>query len=428
MKKLALFTFVGLFLLTGSMSLRGETPRANTVFKDDINGAEGKVFRVDLGKKSFELLKPLAYDFSKDVGGKAWHTVYWTDETRIAKSITKPDFSDIKKPCIIDFRLDENNAKALAAGRPFTFTKAILDKGIKTATGATDDHRQVVAMFTPDAGAAPKRGMIRLGGKDIKASRGRRNSQIYLHEALTPEDLGKGFWKTRIQGKEIGGRFIIDSMELYPSVDPCAGDDPGLPRVLFVGDSIAFGYLDAAKAALKGIANCHIIGDNCWSVYRGSTYAEYWAGDYKRKGMQWDVIHFNSGLHDLKQSSPKVPYAVPLDKYRKYLEKETQILQKTGATLIWCSTTPVPNSTGGRYGRQKGASAEFNKAAMEVMRKHTTIHINDLYKVVNDSPAFDNWRKGRNVHYAANLQPIVGKAVADAVIKALKSRNRGARK
>lgn len=423
MKRFMMLVFTGLLLLTGTTPLHGGIDRTGREFKEDLNGAEGKVFRVDLNNKSFELLTTLQYDFDKDVGGKPWHTVYWTEETRLAKAVEKPDFAGIESPCIVDFRLDENNAKALAAGKPFTFSQAIIDPYAKTAAGAANDNQRVVGLFTPDAGPAPKSGTVKVNGKDVKASLGRRNSQIWLHEAVTPADLSKGFWRARIQDKGVGGKFIVDSMELHPAVDPCDGDDPKLPRVLIVGDSVAFMYLDAVKAALKGIANCHIIDDNCWSVYRGSTFMDYWLGDYKQKSMQWDVIQFNSGLHDLKQSAPSAPYAVPLDKYKKYLEKEVKVLERTGAKLIWCTTTPVPNSSGGKYGRQKGAPVEFNKAAMEVMKKFPEIEINDLYKVVNDSPAFDKWRKGNNVHFSAAEQPILGKAVADAVIAALKSRS-----
>ena len=165
---------------------------AMTFFKEDINGAHGKVFRVDLNKKCFELLKTLQYDFDKDVGGKAWHTVYWTDETTITKVIEETDFAGIKSPCIVDFRLDENNAKALASGKPSTFSQAIIDPDTRTATGATNDNQRVVGLFTPDAGPAPKSGTIKVNGKDVKASLGRRNSQIYLHQTLTPVELGKG--------------------------------------------------------------------------------------------------------------------------------------------------------------------------------------------------------------------------------------------
>jgi len=151
----------------------------------------------------------------------------------------------------------------------------------------------------------------------------------------------------------------------------------------------------------------------------------YWLGDYSRKGLRWDVIQFNSGLHDMKQKTLGGDYAVPVDVYKKNLRKQMEIMKKTGATLIWCSTTPVQNDSGSaRYAfRTKGAERDFNQAAMEVMREYPEIQINDLCKVVNESSVFDTWRKRKDVHfYRQDEQAVLGKAVADAVTKALKSR------
>ena len=152
---------------------------------------------------------------------------------------------------------------------------------------------------------------------------------------------------------------------------------------------------------------------------------ELWLGDYKEKGMHWDVIQFNHGLHDLKQSYDAATgvfgdYAVPLEDYQKNLEKEIAIMKKTGAKLIWCSTTPVPNDNKGTYARRKGAEREFNQAALEVMRRHPEILITDLQQLVDQSPAFDNWRKGIDVHfYTEEEQKLLGEAVAATVRKAL---------
>jgi len=311
-------------LLAGSAS--GDAP-------EDLNGAQGKIFNVNLSTKSFELLKQTVYD--PETGeGKSRHTVYWNDKT--------------------------------------------------TFSGQNE---------------------------------------------MGPEDISKGFWKTRIQGKEINGKFVIESMELERLVDPRSTDAPDLPRVLVVGDSISMNYEKAAKAALKRIANYHRNDGNCFSTYHGIAFMEYWLGDYTQKGLQLDVIQFNHGLHDLKQRSPGAKYAVPIEAYKKNLKKEIQIMKKTGATLIWCSTTPVPNSRGGKYGRQKGAEKVFNEAALEVMREYPGIQINDLCKIVNESSVFDKWRKGSDVHFwKPEEQAVLGKAVADAVIKALAVRKAAADK
>lgn len=202
-------------------------------------------------------------------------------------------------------------------------------------------------------------------------------------------------------------------------------DVPKLPRVLVIGDSISINYHEAAKAALHGVADYQRIEGNSFSTVFGVTNMAAWLGDYKAKGRQWDVIQFNHGLHDLKQAYDKTTdtwgnYAVSVNDYMRNLELEIKILKETGAKLIWCSTTPVPNSNKGQYARRKGAEEEFNRAAMEVMRRHPEIQINDLHEVVDSSPVFDNWRKGVDVHYyKEEEQKKLGEAVAAAVRKAL---------
>jgi acyl-CoA thioesterase-1 len=210
-----------------------------------------------------------------------------------------------------------------------------------------------------------------------------------------------------------------------PLADPRNTDDPKLPRVLVVGDSISMNYHEAAKNALTGVANYHRIEGNSFSTVFGVANMELWLGDYKQPGQHWDVIQFNHGLHDLKQTYDAATdtwgdYAVSLEDYKRNLEREIAIMQQTGAKLIWCSTTPVPNSNKGQYARRKGAAAVFNQAAMEVMRKHPEIQVNDLYQVVAGSPVFDDWRKGNDVHFRPAEQAVLGEAVAAAVRKALK--------
>ncbi len=97
---------------------------------------------------------------------------------------------------------------------------------------------------------------------------------------------------------------------------------------------------------------------------------ESWLGDRK-----WDVIHFNFGLHDLKYMGPNNenladPKAkgshqqVPIDQYAANLKQIAERLKKTGATVIWCETTPVPEgSRGTRRGR---FGKRYNDAAAKV--------------------------------------------------------------
>src|SRR5688572_8105941 len=72
-------------------------------------------------------------------------------------------------------------------------------------------------------------------------------------------------------------------------------DDPALPRVLLIGDSISIGYTVPTRERLAGKANVHRPGVNCGPTTRGVENLDKWLGDKK-----WDVIHFNFGLHDLR--------------------------------------------------------------------------------------------------------------------------------
>ncbi len=392
---------------------------------DGLDGATGHIFKVDPGSKSFELLKETEYAPKTDIGQSRF-TVHWDADTKITKVGEVTSFGGIGKPVYAVFQgIDATNAKALAEGKPFEVRVATIPASAAKPPAADPELKQIVGLFTPDAGDAPKSGTLEIDGKSIKLSMRPRNARIYIHERLSPADLEKGFWQTTIHGKETDGRFLISSMEVAPLADPLATDEPKLPRVLVIGDSISMNYFDVAKEELKGIANFHRNEGNSFSTAQGVRNMELWLGNHQEKGRHWDIIQFNHGLHDLKQAYDKETdtfgdYAVSLDDYKANLEKEIAIMKTTGAKLIWCATTPVQNTNKGPYARQKGASAIFNKAALEVMAKHPEIQINDLHGIITNSPVFDPWRKTSDVHfYKDEERRVLGKAVADAVRKAL---------
>ena len=147
-------------------------------------------------------------------------------------------------------------------------------------------------------------------------------------------------------------------------------DDPALPRVLLIGDSISIGYTVPVQEMLKGKANVHRIPTNGGPTTNGLKHIEQWLGD-----KPWDVIHFNWGLHDLKYIDDKGALVdveqghqqVPIEEYEQNLRTLVERLQKTEAKLIWRSTTPVPE---GATGRVVGDSAKYNAVAAAIMQEH----------------------------------------------------------
>jgi len=208
-----------------------------------------------------------------------------------------------------------------------------------------------------------------------------------------------------------------------PSAMQPVTDDPTLPRVLLIGDSISIGYTVPVRAMLKGKANVHRPLTNCGPTSKGVKELNGWLGDKK-----WDVIHFNFGLHDLKYLGPQGqnladPKAatshvqVPVDEYEKNLRTIVARLKKTGAVLIWRSTTPVP---AGAKGRVVGDSAKYNAVAARIMKEHN-IAVDDQYAFC--MPRLAEIQLKANVHFsAAGSKQLAGQTVK-AITAALKSRD-----
>lgn len=194
-------------------------------------------------------------------------------------------------------------------------------------------------------------------------------------------------------------------------------DDPKLPRVLLIGDSISIGYTLPTRAVLKGKVNLHRIPTNGGPTTRGLANIDAWLGKGK-----WDVIHFNWGLHDLKYINGKGGLVdvkqgkqqVPIDVYEKNLRKLVQRMKKTGAKLIWCSTTPVPP---GAKGRVPGDAVKYNEAAARVM-KDEGVATDDLYGFAK--PRLAKIQQPKNVHFTAAGSKALAEEVAKQITRALK--------
>lgn len=186
-------------------------------------------------------------------------------------------------------------------------------------------------------------------------------------------------------------------------------DDPSLPRVLLIGDSISIGYTVPVREILKGKANLHRIPTNGGPTIRGVASIDKWLGDSK-----WDVIHFNWGLHDLKQDD-KGKRQVPIADYEKKLTTLVKRLKKTGATLIWANTTPVPEGKV-RPTRDPADVVKYNEVAEKIMKEHD-VQVNDLYTFA--LPKLKSIQRPVNVHFTPAGSKELAKEVSKRILQAL---------
>jgi hypothetical protein len=199
-------------------------------------------------------------------------------------------------------------------------------------------------------------------------------------------------------------------------------DNPALPRVLLIGDSISIGYTVPVRTALKDKANVHRPPTNCQYTGFGLQNLKTWLGTSR-----WDVIHFNWGIWDthyldkrtgalIRDEKAADPAQIRLrytpEEYGKNLDKLVTILEGTGAKLIWASSTPILSRTGDRFKDIEN----LNTVAAGVMKAHG-IPVNDLYSLV--LPQAAKWQSPDKVHFNPGGNKVLGDQVVQKILDAL---------
>jgi acyl-CoA thioesterase-1 len=187
-------------------------------------------------------------------------------------------------------------------------------------------------------------------------------------------------------------------------------DEPGLPRVLLIGDSISVYYTVPTRKLLQGQANVHRIPEGGDNTGFGLKHLDEWLGAGK-----WDVIHFNWGIHDLT-IKPNGEHEVPLAEYDKNLRELVRRLKLTGAKLVWATTTPIPEHVNGR---KNGDAVAYNAAARAIMEGNH-IFIDDLYNFA--LPRLKELQVPNDVHFTYAGSDVLAEQVANSILFVLRSK------
>jgi lysophospholipase L1-like esterase len=219
-------------------------------------------------------------------------------------------------------------------------------------------------------------------------------------EGLPPEEQA---WE-KLLGEQLGSFYLPlhkqDRVAGRTTAWSFVRDEPGLPRVLLIGDSVSRGYTLAARKGLAGKANVHRAPANCGPTASGLKHLDAWLGEGR-----WDLIHFNFGIHD--RNTPVADYAARL-------EQLVERLEKTGATLVWATTTPIPDTP--EAGQTAASIVERNAAAAEVMARHR-VAIDDLFTFI--TPRLAEVQPPGDVHFTAAGYDLLGGQVAAAIAAAI---------
>lgn len=162
------------------------------------------------------------------------------------------------------------------------------------------------------------------------------------------------------------------------------------PRALIIGDSISIGYMEPVRELAKGMFDVQHNPGNATHSARGVEMIEQWVASPQ----PWSLIHFNFGLHDLRRMDTG-KHQIPIDAYEANLRKIVAVLKKTGAHLVWASTTPVPKGDLNPP-RSDADVVAYNAVARKIMDENG-IDILDLYSLA--LPRLGEIQRAVNVHF-----------------------------
>lgn len=209
------------------------------------------------------------------------------------------------------------------------------------------------------------------------------------------------------------------SNQKAPSGQPVStGQEKGVPNVLIIGDSISLGYAPYVKTQLQGRVNIvHAPGNNAGTTLGCQKLTE-WLGD-----TQWDLIHFNWGLHDLKHvkadtgqnsNDPNDPQQADIQQYKKNMEQLVKQLKRTRAKLIFATTTPYP--AGVKPCRLPEDAQRYNRVACQIMKKNG-ITVNDLHDYI--LPRLQELQQPVNVHFSKQGSEVLAAQVVTSIMAGL---------
>ena len=173
-----------------------------------------------------------------------------------------------------------------------------------------------------------------------------------------------------------------------------------LPRVLLVGDSICNGYQGGVRSRLSRKMNVtYWISSYCVTSKPYLTLLSVYLDE-----AEYDVIHFNNGLHSLQ---------TPTADYERAYQAALELIRRKQpkAKLVWCSSTPLTDVA------KTAKCRELNAAAERAVAKVGGIAKDDLYALCDKFDRKSDWRDV--YHFKAHAIAKQAEQVADVVLNAL---------
>ena len=184
-------------------------------------------------------------------------------------------------------------------------------------------------------------------------------------------------------------------------------------KVLLLGDSIRMFYEKEVKTLLGEEYEVFSPSENCrFSSYMLNSL-RFWLNDSSNP----DIIHFNAGLWDTAILYSEDGCFTPIDEYVRNMKKVLRELKRTGAKIIFATSTPVSDKKETLPGPMPPAHKNtdiqsYNNAVLEAF-KDEDIVINDLFTAMYENK--EKYLSDDMIHPNDDGVKLLGQAVADAI-------------
>ncbi|MBI2437917.1 MAG: SGNH/GDSL hydrolase family protein [Lentisphaerae bacterium] len=180
-----------------------------------------------------------------------------------------------------------------------------------------------------------------------------------------------------------------------------------MKKVMLIGDSIRISYEAAARKRLADVAEVWGPDENCRFVKYTLWNANAWISQCGKP----DIIHWNNGIWDVYRQNTEMGIFTPIEEYAADLKRVMGELRRTGAKVIWATTTPVKPEC---LTCRNEDIERYNAEAARIMTAEQ-VAINDLNRLlISDLNGFISQD---NVHLSEAGVEACGEAVARVIRK-----------
>ncbi len=182
-----------------------------------------------------------------------------------------------------------------------------------------------------------------------------------------------------------------------------------MKKILLIGDSIRMSYQPRVSEILNGIAEVVGPSDNCRFVKYTLWNINSWINELGKP----DLVHWNNGIWDIYRQNKDMGIFTPLNEYIRDLERTLMELKKTGAKIIWATTTPVSEKF------MNGHNSDidlYNEESLKYMLKEN-IAVNDLNHIIKKD--IEKYIGEDNLHLSESGINVCAESVSKVLVKAL---------